>query len=318
MGYDVSFHAIDMRMVENRVLPYIAGYGTDEDLHDLIRFGVEQTKVRFRANAWGLGALEELGGNADFDPQLYVWGRPYFVTAQTPDDVAETVLQYNRCTPEQVDHLAVQQLSLLDRTLVGRVRPNMEGTLPPDRYVAEAISGKVVLLRQAVRALRTRQSFTTPDGETADPGEILAGNLQFVLVEFLAHILPGWIQRGRVWPTLLERTAGSDGYSGLVDNSALLGLMRSEFPALEWAVNYTIPSNYEVGGYAAPAAVPVTRHWLARKADELVAAGDEDDEGDVIRTAIRKTDEALALAARIGGAFVEASEIYIPMEGTMN
>lgn len=316
MGYDVSFHAIDMRMIESRVLPYIAGYGDERDLDDLIRFGVEQAKVRFRANGWGLGAMQALGGDDGFDPHLYVWGRPYFITAQSPEDVAEAVLQYNRCTVDQVDQLATHQLSMLDRRLPGHVRPDTEGTLPADHHLAEEVGGHIVLLRNAVRALRSGQPFVKPDGERADPGDILVGNLQFVLVEFLSYILPGWIQRGKAWPTLLERTAELDGYSGLVDNSALLGMLQSEFPALEWQANYTIPANYEVGGYVSPAAVKLTRQWLARNSDELLA--EEEDGDDYLRTALRKTDEALALAARIGGGFVEAAEIYIPMQGKMN
>jgi hypothetical protein len=177
-----------MRLVESRVLPYIAGYGDDRDLDDLIGFGVEQAKVRFRANAWGLGTLQALGHDGNFDAQLYVWGRPYFVTEQSPDDVAEMVLRYNRCTSAQVDNLAMHQLSIRDPQLPGRVQPDMAGTLAPDQYLAE----------------------------------------------------------------------------------------------------------------------------------ELLAVGDEYDDRDFVRTAMRKTDEALALAARIGGAFVEAAEIYIPMEGKMN
>ncbi|MFB7724837.1 hypothetical protein [Nocardia sp. NPDC056100] len=305
-------------MAESRVLPYIAGYGDDRDLDDLIRFGVEQAKVRFRANAWGLGAMQAIGHDSGFDAQLYVWGRPYFVTAQSPEDVAETVLQYNRCTPDQVDQLAMHQLSILDSRLPGRVRPDTEGRLPADQHLAEGISGKVVLLRNAVRALRAGQPFTKPNGEQSHPGEVLTGNLQFVLVEFLANILPGWIQRGKAWPTLLEREAELTGYSGLVDNSALLGLLRTEFPALEWEANYTIPTNYEIGGFVSPPAVQLTRHWLARNADELLELGEDDDDRDFYRVAMRKTDEALALAARIGGAFVEAAEVYIPMEGSMN
>ncbi|MEU0542193.1 hypothetical protein ABZ319_20205 [Nocardia sp. NPDC005978] len=303
-------------MVESRVLPYIAGYGDERDLDDLIRFGVEQAKVRFRANGWGLGAMQALGHDDNFDPHLYVWGRPYFITAQSAEDVAETVLQYNRCTPDQVDGLATHQLSLLDRRLPGRVQPDMEGTLPGDRDLTEEISGHIVLLRNVVRALRAGQPFVKPDGERADPAELLTGNLQFVLVDFLSYILPGWIQRGKAWPTLLERTAELDGHSGLVDNSALLGMLQSEFPQLEWQANFTIPANYEIGGYVSPAAVKLTRHWLARNTDELLAVGDDDD--DYLRNAMRKTDEALALAARIGGGFVEAAEIYIPMQGKMN
>ncbi|MFE6864917.1 hypothetical protein [Nocardia sp. NPDC057668] len=93
-------------------------------------------------------------------------------------------------------------------------------------------------------------------------------------------------------------------------------MLQSEFPQLEWQANYTIPANYEIGGYVSPAAVKLTRHWLARNTDELLAVGDDDD--DYLRNAMRKTDEALALAARIGGGFVEAAEIYIPMQGKMN
>src|SRR6476620_1507355 len=81
MGYDISFHPVDVRLVQERVTPFLAGRGNDDDLDDLIADAVRQAKVRFRANAWGLGVMQAKPGGA-FDTRLHVWGRPFFVTAE--------------------------------------------------------------------------------------------------------------------------------------------------------------------------------------------------------------------------------------------
>ncbi|MFE3544470.1 hypothetical protein ACFXK0_16045 [Nocardia sp. NPDC059177] len=317
MGYDISFHPIDVRLAEERITPFLAGRGSDDDLDDLVADAVRQAKVRFRANAWGLGTSKVVD-RADFDTSLYIWGRPFFVTAESPAAVAETVLRYTRADTDTVDELARTQLAQLDRALLDRVEPDPSGTLPADEHLATGFRWKLDLLRAAAVAVRAgRPTVRNGDDELA-AADVLTGNAQFCTVEFLAALLPGWIDRGRVWPTELAENAATDGYAPLGGNDPLLGVLATEFPTLTWESNWTIPTNYAVGGYTAPTEVRPLRDWLARNAEPLAAVGDQWNDRAPVRRTLRKIDEALALAESTGTAFVEAAEIYIPIQGTIN
>lgn len=318
MGYDISFHPVDMRLVQERVTPFLAGRGNDDDLDDLIADAVRQAKVRFRANAWGLGVMQANPGGA-FDTRLHVWGRPFFVTAERPEDVAEAVVQYCNATVDQVDDLARSQIALLDPALLAHVEPKVSGNLPADERLAIGFRWKLDLLREAAAAVRAgRDTIRNGDGDEIEAAGALTGNAQFVLVEFLAALLPGWIERGRVWPTELAESASTDGYAPTDSNTPLLGVLPDEFPSLEWDSNWTIPDNYAIGGYASPSDIRPFRDWLTRNTAPLTAIGDQWDDRPYVQNALRKLDESLALAELTGSAFVEAAEIYIPMQGTMN
>lgn len=318
MGYDISFHPVDMRLVRERVTPFLAGLGRDDDLDDLIAAAVRQAKVRFRANAWGLG-VRKAGADTDFDTFFYIWGRPFFVTAEDPAAVAETVVRYRDAAVDEVDDLARSQIALLDPTLVKHVEPDSNGTLPDDEHLAIGFRWKLDLLRGAAQAVRAgRSTIANGDGDEISAAGALTGNAQFVLVEFLAALLPGWIERGKVWPSELAERATTDGYAPLADNGPLLGVLPAEFPALDWESNWTIHNNYMIGGYAAPSDIRPMRNWLSHNVDALTAVGDQWDDRPYVSKALRKLDESLALAELTGAGFVEAAEIYIPMQGTMN
>ncbi|MEV6277274.1 hypothetical protein [Nocardia sp. NPDC051832] len=318
MGYDISFHPIDIGLVEQRVVPFLAGHGGDHDLDDLIDHAVRQAKVRFRANAWGLGTRKAYAG-PDFDTFLYLWGRPFFVTEEDPAAVAETVARYCDSTVDQVDDLARGQIALIDPALVNHVEPEVSGTLPTDENLAIGFRWKLDLLRDAALALRAgRQTIRNADGDDISAAGALTGNAQFCVVEFLAALLPGWIERGKVWPSELAERADTEDYVPLSGNEPLLGSLPTEFPALHWESDWTISSNYSIGGYATPADIRPFRNWLSGNAEALDEVGDQWDDRPYVRKALRKIDEALALAELTGSGFVEAAEIYIPMQGTMN
>jgi hypothetical protein len=67
MGFDVSFHPVDLRLIHERLVPYIMGIGS---IDDLVEHAVRIARIRHRANAWGLGALkltEDSEEDLDYD-----------------------------------------------------------------------------------------------------------------------------------------------------------------------------------------------------------------------------------------------------------
>jgi len=64
-------------------------------------------------------------------------------------------------------------------------------------------------LRAAVAALRANAYRVPGLRSDATPADYLGARAVFDLVDFAATLTPGWMDRGRVWPTHLAAEAGS-------------------------------------------------------------------------------------------------------------
>ncbi|XVQ06231.1 hypothetical protein ACQP1W_26600 [Spirillospora sp. CA-255316] len=307
MGFDTSFHPVDLSLIENRLLPYLAGHGQDDAIDDLIAGAVEIRKTRFRAKAWALGALKF--GPAGFDSGLHVWGRPFFIVADGAERIAEDVQRYLATPSDQVDELAAEMLDRLDPGLAGRIEPDQGGRLPDDDALARSLSTALRILRGAAVALRAgERTVRHPDGREFDAADLLAREVPYNLLEFAAALLPGWMSRGYTWPTRLYSDAGIPD-EGFTSPTALTGLLREEFPELDWPVpSATIVSNYMVGGLVPASEVARARAHLNRHLDRL----------DCEPLDAQKIDEAMGVAEHLGVAFCEATELYSGMEGNLN
>jgi hypothetical protein len=323
MGFDISSHPIDVGLVQSRLLPYLRGQGSAADLDDLVAVAVRHAQVRFRSNAWGLGlvALSQGKGKAAvpaaFDPDLHVWGRPYFVTADTPQ-VGEVLDRYLAATPAQADAIAMQQLHALHPDLPNLVQPDTDGALPDDATLARGLRGDLDFLRASYGNLATGKPVKTPDGEATDPEDLFLFTMPLAVVTFAAHLSPGWMARGHVWFTEFLAEAKLDG-DGLVESSAaVFEPLLSPIGGWQEAFEPAITQNYAVGGYVRPANVPAfRRYWEAHRPD-LVAPYEAEGhaaDGAVNWTKIR---EALLDAERRGFAFLEATEVYSGFMGVMN
>ncbi|MFV2173474.1 hypothetical protein ACFHW2_28035 [Actinomadura sp. LOL_016] len=139
------------------------------------------------------------------------------------------------------------------------------------------------ILRGAALALRAGEpTVRHPDGREFDAADLPAREVPFNLLAFAAALLPGWMSRGRTWPTALCADAGVDD-GGFGPATALTGLLREEFPGLGRPPEEgTIVANYMVGGMVAAPEVAGARAALARHRAEL----------DCDATDLRKLDEA--------------------------
>ncbi|MFC5752903.1 hypothetical protein [Actinomadura rugatobispora] len=307
MGFDTSFHPVDLSLIENRLLPYLAGHGQDDAIDDLIAGAVALRKTRFRAKAWALGALKF--EPAGFESDLHVWGRPFFIVADGAERVAEDVQRYLATPSDQVDDLAAEMLNRLDPALAGRIEPDQGGRLPDDAALADSLSAAMRILRGAALALRAgERTVRHPDGREFDAADLLAREVPYNLLDFAAALLPGWMSRGYTWPTRLYGDAGIAD-EGFTSSVALTGLLREEFPGLDWpAPSHTIDSNYMVGGLVPASDVAGARAHLNRHRLRL----------DCEPFDAQKIDEAMGVAEHLGVAFCEATELYSGMEGNLN
>jgi hypothetical protein len=303
MGYDTSYHPVDLALVEERLLPYVKGRG---EIDDLVARAVRIGRVRFRANAWGLGAL------ATQDPaiqsMLHVWGRPFFITVEGPDAIGAAIDRYLAADPGDVDAIAREMLVALSPGLAARAEPSTSGTLPADADAAKGFRFRLDLMRAAYERLDSGEPVRTPDGDEHEPRSLLARELPLSILEFAAHFRPGWMDRG-IWPTMLLEAAG-------VPAEILGDWFRPPRPLVgdveervRCFLEPSIRENYMVGGMIEAPTVGRVRGVLENNIEKV---------GEESRGSVRKMIEALADAERRGLAFVEATEVYSGIGGTMN
>jgi hypothetical protein len=397
MGFDVSFHPVDLRLIHERLVPYIMGLG---QIDDLVERAVRIARIRHRANAWGLGALkltEDLDDGQDYDAleqrleidelsdglddldeealalsddlppeslrdpdapyneelegsgiivspsfadghrestargngkterpplvdsDLHVWGRPFFVTASDPLAVSQVIDSYLDATLEAADAIAKAELGRLDPDLASSVTLELEGEPPSDEELAQGIRWKLDLLRRCYQARRAGQPIVTlPDGEEADPSELLGREVPLALLEFSAHFRPGWMARGSVWPSVLLHEAELDDAGCFEPPRALVEPLARELADLSFFLEPTITENYMVGGYVPPKKVPLLRAHLEKHGERVLAQSRQSGWEPECRSALRKILEALSDAERRGLGFAEATEIYSGIQGIMN
>ena len=309
MGYDTSFHPVDVRLIETRLLPYLAGSEDDHSIDDLVAQAVSLRMVRFRAKAWGLG-IANVVPREDFLPTLYVWGRPFLIINDSAEGVAQDVRRWCQATPDTTDALAAEMMRRLDPTLVDRVTPD-SATMPDSKYIAEELTWRLRLLRAAIAAHRAGlDEVKDPDSDRVHrPINLIQREIPFSVLEFAATLTPGWMSRG-VWPTQLAEEYNF-ALPQMTAPNPLFETLEAQFPDFDWFSYPCIVENYMVGGYIAPNDVAPSRTVLSTAG---VAIPEEED----LSLDFQKLDEAMALAIQLDMGFCEATEIYSGFEGKLN
>jgi len=307
MGFDTSYHPIDRALVEERLLPYVRGEARAID--DLVAEAVRIGRVRFRANAWGLGALATR--HEGIAPWLHVWGRPFFITVDGAAELGATIDRYLAARDEAaVDAIARDMLAVIDPALADRVSPSTEGRLPDDAAAARGIRFRVDLMRAAWAARSSGRPVTTPDGREFEARSLLGRELPFTLLELQSHLRPGWMDRG-LWPTaLLEAAKVPAEVLGRWFVAPRLLVGDAIAREVDCFLHAGIVENDMVGGrIEAPATVGEVAGVLERNLDRVGEEG---------RGSVRKMIEAMRDAERRGMPFCEATEIYSGFAGVMN
>jgi hypothetical protein len=320
MGYDVSFHPVPIALIHERILPYVQGRGSIDDLIDRAS---EIAAVRFRANAWGLGLVEldEKARPERFDTDLHVWGRPFFVADESPEDVSKTIDRYLASKSGDVDAIACEAIGKLTAgSKKGGIDvvPSSEGVLPDLKDRRQGIRWKIDLFRDAFKARKEGRPVKTPDGDEHDPSGLFESDFPLAVMELAASIQPGWMARGYVWPTCLIAEADLEIPDYVTNARAIFSPILRDVPNLGAHLEDTIHQNYTLGGYVPADDVPQFRRFMESNLDALAAPSAEDDWEDACRLALRKIIEALYDAERRKMGFVEASEIYSGPMGIMN
>jgi hypothetical protein len=309
VGWDISYHPIDPKFMHQRVLSFVRG---DRPIDDLVADAVRLAKVRFRANAWGLGLLDATRAKpvAGFDPDVHVWGRPFFITDKDPEAVSNAIDAYLGARPDQVDAIAKKMIEKLEPSLVDAIVPSKEGTLPKDAELAAGIRKNLDRFREAFAAIKSGDD---------EPRSLFASDFPLTAVIFATQFRPGWMARGFGWPTQLFAEIDVDVSELFVMPTDLFAPLLDEVPEIEEQLATTVQQNFSLGGYVAPKSVSRLLELLDRHSrgiDEWARSEGWGDDG--AQTYLRGIQEAALDAQRRGLAFVEATEIYSGPLGIMN
>ena len=306
MGFDISYHAVDVTFIQQRLLSYVMGQG---DIDQLVETAARVAATRFRANAWGLGTLQacrpprdtqrsrkkpglfsRLFGKptaepetpvpsplCEFEADLYVWGRPFFITNQDADDVSRAIDLYLDATPDTVDPIALEMLRTLAPTLVDTVEPDMTGTAPSSEDVKEDICNQLNQLRAAYAALGTGRKVPSPDGQEVAPEGFLAQFVPLTILSIASQFRPGWMARGCVWPTEMLSKAGLDYREFFEPAHAIFQPLTERVPDVTRFLEPTITSNYTLGGFVPADRVEPLQQFLRDNRERILAPTVKDD-----------------------------------------
>jgi hypothetical protein len=347
MGFDVSYHPVDLELVL-RLARYVAGQGAIDELVDRA-CGLELR--RFRAKAWALalinvqhaehdawreaaarkgkskGKTKKAGDGAPamrtvrVDSNLHVWGRPFLITAEEPPAVSAAIDSYLAATTNgEVDSLARQAIKRIAPGLEREVKPDLESGPPAKKELPGIVLRDLDVLPEVYEAARRgKRTMTLPSGDSADPKRVLASSLPMLVLAFAARFRPGWMDRGYVWPSLLMQEAKLAPQKFFEPPRALFGPLLEELPpSLGKQLSPTITENYMVGGLVPAERVPELRRLLLDKREAVLAKPRTEGWEEECLVSLRKIDEALADAEQRGLPLAEATEVYSGPLGIMN
>ena len=381
MGYDISHHVIDPGLIRQRLVPAITRGESIDDLltqaallglrrHRAAQWGLrvaalerqlcdaqreavpKQTHQRPNPvggfnRLLGVQAIEtvtvwpQVSGLPGFDSDLSVWGRPFYIEADSTDAVLDAHARYMACrSDEDVDQVAREMVSHLE-TRRHRVRPGLQPEAPqvlaqhepwlshlPEADPAESIPAppaSVIADRMRQRIQVFQQAWSLRQDDEASvflpwmAEEALAGDLALQAPHFLVglatQLQPAWTGRGHVWLTALFEKIGVD-LSDLVETPAsLFGEMLQAHPALAERFQPTLFENYCLGGHVPPDKVPALLDRIQQHRRALILAWMDGDEPegvstdlDELATDFKKLIEPVTLAHRLGHGFLEAAE----------
>ena len=260
-----------------------------------------------------------------FDSDLHVWGRPFFIVADQPQEVSEWIDRYVDADAEAATQIAREMVRRLNPELLDgppaqvfpkHVTRNIDD-LPDDAAVEREVRWKVELFRDCYQALASGRRVSDDQGRNHDPDELFATDFATAMMDFAAIFRPGWMDRGTVWPTHLMARAGLNPAEFFASPDPLFEPLLERIPQIRKKYDVTITQNFMLGGYVSAGRVPALLDHFQENLPRLAAVYESHRTADV-PIYLRKQLEALHDAARREIGFIEATEIYSGPLGVMN
>ena len=284
-----------------------------------------------------------------FDSDLQIWGRPFFIVADTPEDVCAVLERYLSAagSDDGIDEVAANCLLALEAKR--QIKPDgarddlweVIANAPPltalrlDRE--DSPPSKESLIAQADQKIARWQTIAR-ESDLERPAEIegleveqgvtfgdLQRELPFDIVNFMAGLTPGWMSRGYGFGSNLVDLVAR-GHGDLFETPAEpFAPLAEQLPILSRDFHDTIPENFSLGGYIPPERVPLFIDVLEEYREPMIFAFEKKPRGELTQEQFEmlqadwlKIREAAEYAARHKMGYLEAAEVYSGPLGWMN
>lgn len=309
MSYDYSCHPVDVSMIRDRIVPYVMGQVT---IDDLLEQAVGNVITRYRANTWGLAVCgveqrlvenlkqDENTGLPGFESDLHVWGRPFFNVAEDMDtsfEVMEAYLKLSGQPVENVDEIVQSMLSVLDDfqdqldnglsdeawghvndcyPLEQRLIRDDEGFDYNRTDIRKMVENPLAILRDVYRNLGKGPINITLHGVESEviPEDVIS-QVFFECISFSSQIIPGWMGRGHYWPTRMFEEIQVNVSHIFERPTELFAPLIEKVPYLEAYLETSIVENYSIGGYVPPEKMKLFIKLLEKYKNDLIFVWEE-------------------------------------------
>jgi hypothetical protein len=242
------------------------------------------------------------------DPELHLYGRPFFVTEESAERVASVVHEFRTAPSVPVAEAAVlDQLARLDPEFPGAFPPDEDEDPPQDLEVKHELMAEMRELFELAGAARRAGTWEV-EGRERPALPVLLEEGPWRAVRLHARVMPYWRGRDVDGLETVCRATGIEPPACLRQAHALFERACSEFPGFPGALPLEIPGPCGVGAYVAPEEVGALLDFLAESGAAIIRAASRHGEGPACSVLLRKIRECCVYAQRHGLGYLESAE----------
>ncbi|HKQ59713.1 MAG TPA: hypothetical protein VJS92_00430 [Candidatus Polarisedimenticolaceae bacterium] len=246
------------------------------------------------------------------EPDLHLYGRPFFVAEGSAESVAALVGEYLLAgNGEAAQALALEQLIRLDPTLGREVAPSEDGDPLGDMRYRSLLLAALREIYELAGAARQGTSWARPGTRGGDAQEILARELPWRALALHARLSPFWVARDVDGLETICLAADVPAPPFLRPARAAFATACTRFPQVEAALHTELREPHDVGAWVAPADVPELIAFLGTQGARIIQVASRHGEGPACTTLLRKMRECATYAQRRGFGYLEAAGIGI-------
>lgn len=247
------------------------------------------------------------------DPELHLHGRPFFVTEESAERVADVVHEYRTAASARVaEAAALDQLVRLDRGFPTAFPPEDLPEPSADLAYRGDLLREMRDLFDVAAAARRAGTFAAPDGPPRVALEVLQEEMGWRAVRLHARAMPFWQARDVDGLETVCRASGIAPPACLKPAHPLFAEVLQELPALADGLPLEIPGPRAIGAYVPPGEVGQLLEFLLEAGAGMIRAAGRHGEGPACTVLLRKVRECATYAKRHGLGYLEASGIPAP------
>ena len=247
------------------------------------------------------------------EPDLHLYGRPFFITEGSASRVAERVEEY-RSAPhgDGVDSLTLEQLVHLDAEIARSLDPVEGQELSADLIYRSDLLAGLKDIYDIAGAARQSGTGVAATGARRPAMDVLLSELPWRAVSLHSRAFPFWVGRDVDGLETICRAAAVPPPDFIVPPRRLFAEACEEFPDLGGSLHVELQGPKDAAAFIAPVDVPRLLDFLGVNGSKIIRAATQHGEGATCTILLRKIKECASYAELHGMGYLEASEILPP------